>query len=377
MSKIRVMHFTKVINRYDFIDVIIRFADPDKFLMSAITYSMESNIEPPEYAGKGIQHDVIEIVWGWKGFFLGIVRLARILRKQKIQILHTHHYYEAIMGRVACWLYPGCKHIVGRHYHNDLYLTTEGLKLKAYLFFEALVNRFATAIISPSSLINTLLCEQGVPAIKIKFIPYGFDFTAARYQLLSDAETTSLRVKYADEDTFLIGNFARHHPIKGQMDLLVAFKNFVTLHPKAKLIMVGDGSLRKTLEDWVENNQLTHTVVFLGWRKDGHSLMNVMDVIVHSTLQEAFPQTMIEIMVLRKPLLICPVSGATDVIETEKSGILIPFHSPKVIEEKLEFLYANAEQRKMLGENAHKRAMEFSIDRVIDSFEDVYINAVQ
>lgn len=376
MNKIRVLHFTEVINRYDFIDVIIRFSDRERFEMQAASYKKNSNIEDPEYDSQKIPHHSLQITWGYLGFFSGIMKLAKLLRKEKIRILHTHHYYEAVMGRIACWLYPRCKHVVGRHYHNDLYLTTKGLKLWLYLFVESIVNRFSAAIVSPSTQISHLLFQQGVPQAKVKFVPYGFDFSAPRYRSLQLNEKEELRKELELSGKFLVGNFSRHHVMKGQLDLLEAFKSFAGKHAEARLIMVGDGPYRVTLEQYVSDNNLIDVVVFLGWRKDGHRLMNAMDVIVHATLQEAFPQTMIEVMALGIPLMICPVSGATDVIQHEKNGILIPFHSPELIESYLEKIYANKRWSEELGAEAMRRAYMYEIKNVIAPYEAIYESVV-
>jgi len=372
MTKIRVLHFTEVINRYDFIDVIIRFSDPTRFIMQAATYTLRSNIESPNYSSQNIAHHTLQINWGYAGFVKGVWRLAKLIRREKIDVLHTHHYYEAVMGRFACWINPNCQHVVGRHYHNDLYLTTRGFKLRLYLFVESVVNRFSSAIVSPSTQINLLLEKQGVPRHKIWFVPYGFDFTAPRYMPLSIEEKMSLRTELGDSSKFLVGNFSRHHAIKGQLDLLHAFKSFAKKHADARLLMVGDGPHRDVLEKFVKENDLLGKVRFLGWRQDGHRLMNAMDVIVHPTLQEAFPQTMIEVMALGIPLMICPVSGATDVVQHEVNGMLIPFNSPASIELYLDKIYAERDWAKRLGLFAQQSVYRYEIKNVIRSCEKVY-----
>jgi len=372
MKKIRVLHFTEVINRYDFIDVIIRFSDPNRFNMQAATYTLQSNIENPLYKGQNIAHHSLQIKWGYIGFVKGVWKLAKLIRAERIDILHTHHYYEAVMGRLACWLNPGCRHVVGRHYHNDLYLTTHGLKLRLYLSVERLVNMFSAAIISPSTHINELLVRQQVPRSKVWFIPYGFDFSASRYKPISDEQKRKLRLEMGGGAGFLIGNFSRHHPIKGQVDLLSAFKSFSSKHSDVCLLMVGDGPYRSVLEKYVEDNDLGGKVKFLGWRKDGHTLMNAMDVIVHATLQEAFPQTMIEVMALGIPLLICPVSGASDVIQHELNGILIPFNSPQSIEFYLEKFYTDRTWARDLGSRARTHVSRYEIKNIIPLYERVY-----
>jgi glycosyltransferase involved in cell wall biosynthesis len=377
MDRIRVLHFTKVINRNDFIDVIVRQADRSRFLIFASSYDGYSNIENPEYEKNNISFYPLNIKHGYKDLLIGAWRLSKILRRQRIQLLHTHHYYESVIGRIACWLYPACKHIVGRHYHDQFYLTTSGFKLKYYLFVESVVNHFASAIIVPSTAIVELLRTQNVKEEKIKMIPYGFDFNSARYQPLPEDEITILRKDMGWSSKFIIGNVGRHHIIKGQTYLLKAFKRIREQIPNSVLVMIGDGPLHDQLLAEAKQLSIADHVQFLGWRRDSHKLINAMDIVVHPTLQEAFPQIMIETMALAKPIVITPVSGASDVIEDGRNGLLIPIKNIDKIVEKISMIFTNQETRKKISEDAalFVRA-HFSIQRIIPRFENLYSSLI-
>ena len=373
MSRITVLHFTKIINRNDFIDIIVRNADPNKFRLLASTYQSFSNIEDPKYREEGIPHFILNIHHGWIDMFLGAWRLSRLLRLHKVDILHTHHYYESVIGMMACMLSGGTVQVVGRHYHDQFYLTTKGLKLWFYLFVEAIVNKFAKAIVVPSSLIVQLLVKQHVPDRKIKFIPYGFDFNAPRYNALNPEAVHNMRNSFGWSDKFLIGNIGRHHPIKGQLYLLNAFEKILSKIPNAILIMIGDGPIHEELKEVVSDRGLQNAIFFLGWRKDAHELMNMMDVVVHPTLQEAFPQLMIETMALAKPLIITPVSGATDVVQSGVNGFLIPFRDSKAIEDAIYFVYYNKEKANEIGRAARAHVQNhYTIQNVVPQFEVLY-----
>ncbi|MDZ7606960.1 MAG: glycosyltransferase [Cyclobacteriaceae bacterium] len=319
------LHFSKVINNHDFIDVVVKNANPINFKMMASSYRGESNIENPYYEKAGIPFFNLEIDHGWFYMFWGAWRLSRILRRENIDILHTHHYYEAVIGTMACLMSHKTRHIVGRHYHDQFYLTTSGAKLWFYLFVEKIVNSVASAIIVPSTAIVELLKRQGVSPEKIKLIPYPFDFSKSRYNTLSLDEISNLKQKLGINNKFVIGNIARHHNIKGQLYLIEAFHGLHKQLPDILMLMIGDGPFHSSLCEAVEQRQLQDAVVFAGWRKDAHRLINCMDVVVHPTLQEAFPQIMIETMALGVPLVITPVSGATDVIEHYSNGFIVPF----------------------------------------------------
>lgn len=378
MNKIRVLHFTSVINRNDFIDIIIRNADKEKFLMMASSYRGYSNIEDTNYEADGIPNFILGIDHGWLGIFRGAWRLNRLLRHHQIDILHTHHFYESVIGGLACMLSGSTAHVIGRHYHNQFYITAKGLKLWFYLLTENIFNAKASAIVSPSTSIAQLLRQQGVKESKIKLIPYCFDFSAPRYAPIDPKKIQNIKDNLRWSNKFIVGNIGRHHIIKGQTFLIHAFKEIVSKVPTAMLVMIGDGPIHKELIEQANQLNLAQSILFLGWRKDAHELINCMDVIVHPTLQEAFPQLMIEVMALSKPLVITPVSGATDVIKDRQNGYLIPFKDGKSICELVIEIYHNKVEAGHIAKNGHDFVREnFTIQKIIPQFEELYFSLMK
>jgi glycosyltransferase involved in cell wall biosynthesis len=330
MKRIKVLHFAHTFNRNDFVDLVLRYANSDRFELSAAVFSKQGNNQLPDYDGHPPIYS-LGITISYPGIIKGSWKLSRLLKAKEIDVLHTHHFYESVMGMIACLLVPGCRLVVGRHYHNQFYLTASGLKLKYYLFVESIVNSRARAIISPSTMINILLEQQGVDRAKIRFIQYGFDFRAPRYQRISESERTERRRQFGWDDQYVIGNFGRHHPIKGQESLLDAFSDFYKKFPDSMLVMVGDGPLRGKLEQYAQKLGIDNRVVFLGWQDKPQLYLTAVDVVAHPTLQEAFPQIMIEVLALEIPLIITNVSGATDIIKDGQNGLLIQANDTKAL----------------------------------------------
>ena len=136
---IRVLHLAHVINRHDFIDTVIRFSDRNRFFMAACTLTDRSNIEPPRYEEDGIPQHVLGSDSRLQ-YPSAIVRLSRLLRKWDVDILHTHHYDGAVLGVLAAELAGTSRVIIGRHYHDELYLAASGAKLRVLLAVEAFCN---------------------------------------------------------------------------------------------------------------------------------------------------------------------------------------------------------------------------------------------
>lgn len=350
----RVLHFARVINRYDFMDNVIRHADPGKFHMMVCTLAAESNIESPNYAAATIPNWVL-VGRHRREYPLTILRLARILRREKVDILHTHHFDEAFIGVMAAKLAGTPATIIGRHYHDELYLAASGTKLRILLAVEGICNRLARMIIVPSTPIRELLVRrQGVPVEKVRLVPYGFDFAAKRYCMSNEAEVLAIRRKLGLKDAFVIGNFGRHYILKGQDYLLRAFAEFVREFPKARLLMVGDGPFHDGLQQLANSLGVNRKVLFIGWRRDVGNLLKVVDVVAHPTLHEAFPQLMVESLAHGRPLIITDVSGTRDVIEDRRTGILIPTRDVPAIVRALEWVAEHRDEARILGEAGGK-----------------------
>lgn len=376
MSKIKVLHFAKTFNRFDFVDVVLRFADRRKFQMYAAVYSKTGNPQLPDYDPGDLDIYSLNISHGYLDMFRGAWRLSQLLRKHRVNILHSHHFYESVIAMMACWLYPSCRLIVGRHYHNEFYLTASGFRLRYYLLVEALVNKSAFRIVSPSSKINELLLKQGVPQRKIAFIPYGFDFNAPKYQQGTLEANAIIRKKYDLGDAYLIGNFSRHHSIKGQVFLLEAFSRFLQHSNNAKLLMVGDGPLKDNLQSTAQRLGISSCVIFTGWMNDSHELLSVVDIVVHPTLQEAFPQIMIEALAVGKPLVISAVSGATDIIRNRENGMLVEPGNVEQLVNAITELQANPARAQAMGQRGMSDVRQnLRIGEIIGKFESLYNEA--
>lgn len=372
MARYRVLHFARVINRHDFIDHVVRFADPSRFHMMACTLSETSNIEPPRYAEAGVPHWVIR---GRRRleYPATILQLARLLRAQRVDVLHTHHYDEAFIGALAGRL-AGVPVVLGRHYHDELYLAASGAKLRGLLAVEQLCNRLARWIVVPSTAIRDLLVQrQGVPAEKVRVIPYGFDFSAARYQPPPPEEQQALRRSLGLGEAFVLGSFGRLHPLKGQDDLLRAFADVRQQLPQARLLMVGDGPARPALQALARQLGIEAQVQFTGWRHDVSRMLAVVDVVVHPTLHEAFPQLMVEAMAQARPLIITEVSGTTEHVAHGRTGLLIPKQDPHALAEAIVWAARYPAEARAIGLQArdYVRA-RLDIRSVIRDYECCY-----
>lgn len=305
---------------------------------------------------------------------MAVLRLAHLLRREQVDILHTHHFEETFIGALAVVLARTSALVIGRHYHGDFYLAVEGAKQRALLGVEGFCNRQARLIIVPSSPIRQLLVErQGLPMNKMHVIPYGFDFGADRYRGLEEGEVRTVRQQLAPRDSFIVGNFGRHDTLKGQDYLLQGFSHLLKDVPTARLLMVGDGPYHSALRAMAEDLRIAHAVIFTGWRRDASSLMAATDVVVHPTLLDSFPQVMIEALIFGKPLIVTDAAGPSDQIQHGKTGLIIPMRDPDAIHKALQWVFRHPDEARRLGDQGRRYVLEeLDIRKVIRRYEASY-----
>lgn len=364
------MHFADLVNRHDFIDVIARHADRNRFDMSVCTLGIPSNIADPDYGAAGIRNWNLHAP-ARKHYPRAIVALAAVLRREAIDVVHAHHYEPTVVAAAATILHPRTVLVIGRHYSDAIYLNTDGAKREAMLAVEAACNRRAGRIVAPSTMIADLLCRRpGVPREKVVVIPYGFEdekFAVSRDDVRNVREELTL------DGRTTIGTFGRLYRDKGQTYLLEAMPELIRAFPDVLLLLVGEGAERPLLERLVTELGLRDHVRFLGWRRDALVVMSAVDIVAQPTLQEAFSQSMIEALWLGKPLLMTDVSGAADVIADQVNALLVPPGQTQALTTALMSLLGDEALRARLGDAARRDVRtELAIDRIVPRFEALY-----
>lgn len=378
-EKIRVLQFADFVNRYDFVDTIVRRADPDKFSVGLCVRTRRSNIAAPDYAEKNSHW----VVGGPKRGELPktVWQLVGILRKWRADIIHTHHFDQAAIGWLATRIYPATRLVIGRHYSDALYrLPQQGTsesKKWALLRIEQLTNRAASRIIVPSSFIRDILSEwQHVPLEKIDLIPYGFE--PEKYEVIEEESIRKVREEFALDGRFVIGTFARLNEEKGHRFLVEALRKVREQVPNILWLIVGEGIERAAIEREIANAGLEGNITLAGWRRDAMNIMAAVDAVVQPTLQEAFSQAMVEALWMQKPLVITDVSGAPDLIRHGENGMLVPQRDSGALANAITQLAQDASLRSRLGKAGRTHVQEhLGIERIIGRYENAYLRAMR
>lgn len=333
----------------------------------------EKGIQPviiPELSrALNIRNDIIAF---WKLFCL--------IKKEKPEIIHTHTAKAGTLGRLAGLLYclvsgfwflvSGKRTCILIHTFHGHVLHSYFDKIKSVLFIwiERFLAIFTTKIIAVSENLRKELTElKIVGPKKIITIPLGLEL--GRY-LKIEKNGPDLR------DYKSIGIIGRLVPVKNHKMFLDAgkrLKDNLGLAQKVKFLIIGDGPLRKELENYAEGLGIKQEVVFTGWVRDLEKMYSELDIVVLTSLNEGTPVALIEAQAAARPCVATCVGGVRDVIEDEGGGFLVPSKDIEKFAQSLINLVNNPGLMKSMGEYGRDRVKnKFSRERLITDIENLY-----
>ena len=167
------------------------------------------------------------------------------------------------------------------------------------------------------------------------------------------------------------------HKSKGLEDLAKAVIDI----EEASLTVIGSGPYLEELEEFVVENNLEHRVDLRG--KVEHSkvlemLTNFDIFVLPSRRVEGFPMTLVEAMFAGLPIIGSDMGGVPEAIEPEDTGFVIESGNIEQLKDKMNYLISNAQERQKMSKNARKKAeKEFTIQKMVDSYEKVIKEVVK
>lgn len=241
--------------------------------------------------------------------------------------------------------------------------TTHHNRKKAWLrpLDKWMYERYAAIACASEGIAASLRAWAPTVSDRLSVIPNGIDVEA--FERVSPAARSSIGVN--NGNTLLL-YVARLEPQKDHANLLRALADV----PEADLVLAGDGSLRSELEEQAQKLGLTSRVHFLGRRKDIPQLLQMADIYVHPAAFEGFGIAAAEALTAGKPTVASNVPGLAQVVGD--AGILVPPGDPAVLAAEIRSLIHSPERRAQLSRAAVERGRQFSIERTVDAYIDLY-----
>jgi glycosyltransferase involved in cell wall biosynthesis len=186
-----------------------------------------------------------------------------------------------------------------------------------------------------------------LPASMVEAIPYGI--TPGDYVEATEAVQEARRSLIGDAPGPLLLAAGRLHAQKRFDLLLEAFATVRERVPKARLAIVGTGSLREDLETRARDLGVAESVTFAGFRADMPAVLSAADLFVLSSDDEGLPMVVLEAMAAGRAVVATRVGALEDMVDEGKSGVLVPRGDPAALAEAVIPLLKDDEQRTAMG----------------------------
>jgi len=168
--------------------------------------------------------------------------------------------------------------------------------------------------------------------------------------------------------------------LKNIQTLIRTFNIIVNQYKKTDyhLYVAGDGPYRNELEKMIDEYKLQENVFLLGYQKNVGKLLNSCDIFVHPSYAEGFGIVVPEAMLAQKPIIVSNAGALPELIEHEKTGLIIEAHSAEDWANAIIQLAENSEFASQLAKNAEKSASErFTYNKFCLEYENMYKNLLK
>jgi glycosyltransferase involved in cell wall biosynthesis len=291
--------------------------------------------------------------------------LARALRREQVDILHTHSAIAAnVLGRVAGRL-AGVA--VVSHLHIENYFPPSRARAGVLRALDNATARLAARIVVVSESTRRALVAQGYPARVMEVVPNGIPL---------DVRAVARADFGLPDGAPVVGEIARLCDVKGQRELIAALPSL----PGVQALFVGEdleagGEFLRGLEKQADELGVRNRVTFAGYRPAGE-VFQALDVFVLPSWTEGMPITVLEAMAHGKPVVATRVGGTAEVVVDGETGLLVPPRDPERLAEAISRILADPELARRFGEAGRARVEEhFSAEamsrRVLAIYDEV------
>lgn len=222
---------------------------------------------------------------------------------------------------------------------------------KAGVFF---ANSFTKAVVVNSEATAVSFRESGGKASLVSVVYNGFDVDEG------EGEAADVRAEFGLDARPIVGLFSRLSPWKGQHILLESLVK--TPDVQALLVggaLFGEEAYEAQLHEQVRSLSLGDRVRFAGFRNDVPRLMRGVDIVLHtSTHAEPFGRVVVEGMLARKPVIATDAGGVGEIVDSGRTGLLIPPGDPQALSAAMNRLIGDAGLSKTFSEAGYAVAAD-------------------
>ncbi|PCJ58012.1 MAG: hypothetical protein COA79_14670 [Planctomycetota bacterium] len=295
-------------------------------------------------------------------FIINIFKFVFWVRKEKFDLLHAHQFHANVIGRLAVFFSKSklvsTVHLVERRFRPW------------HFWFDSLTAFLCKKEICVSKAVK-VFTEHKTSFMKKKLVVIynGINSISAKSENIDNLKSKLEMPK----NKFIYGAVGRLNLQKGFCYLIDAFAEILKEIPDSYLFIVGEGVERQNLEALIKKNSIGENVKLVGYSKDVHLYYQVMDGFIMPSLFEGFGLVAAEALMYEVPVVATNVDSLPEIIQHEKTGILIDKQDIEALTLKMKYLQEHQEKVLEWARQGKSFIEEnFSMENMINSHIDLY-----
>jgi N-acetyl-alpha-D-glucosaminyl L-malate synthase BshA len=295
------------------------------------------------------------------GIIVFWIKVLFVLKKIKPDIIHAQNLDMGIGGILAKFFLKKPYVVYGRG--SDVYSSWNFKKI-----ISKIIIKNAGAVIALTENMKKEMTK--IYNRDITVIPNGLEIQKFKK---SSKENIRRQMNITNDDKIVLF-VGRLNSIKGVEYLIESMEYIKQKDVKTKLIIVGEGIERRRLELLVNKLFLTKNVLFAGRipYEDIPKYLTLSDMIVLPSLEEGFPNILLEAMASGLPIVATNVGGIPEIIKNGENGFLVAPKNPGAIAEKVLYLFENNELRRRIIENNKEEVKRYCGQDITEKLEEIY-----
>lgn len=302
-------------------------------------------------------------------YFLGVQALRSLIRRHRIELIHTHSSRDRWLATTAAYLsVPRPMVVIGRHHCGPI---------RDSALNRLLYGRLCQCVVTTGGerLKEELVKENGLLADRVAAIPTGVELTRFHPGVSGMKVRRELEIP---PEAYVVGTVCFLRNYKGLQYFVAAAAAVLQKAPDTRFIIVGDGPERDMVSGLIRRADLTKRVLMLGHREDVPAVMAAMDVYaVCSTGTETLTQTIPQAFAMEKPVVATNVGGIPDIVIPDVTGLLIPPGDPDKLAEAIFWCMNRKETAEQLARAGREHTLRrYSAETALDRTEQLYTNLI-
>lgn len=296
-------------------------------------------------------------------------KVNNYLEVEKIDILHTHLFHADLMAAVLKTFFNKNIRIIStKHgYQEKVLQQYDPVNYKKpndlYYHLTKYILRKIDINIAVSKAMADLYFNLGISKTHFPYIHHGITFPE-----FDNSNNDSFRK--ANPQLITVG---RIEIIKGHHFLIDAMPAILEVFPQTKLLILGEGNEKTKCEEQVKNMGLQNNVEFMGFVQQPYQYISNSDIVIQPSFFESFGLVFIEGLALKTPIIAFDVPAGNEILENDKTALLVYKGDSKALAEKIIYLLKNPAVAKEIADNAYEKyKSEFTTEAMVQKMAAWY-----